>query len=184
MRKNSSKSVRPLDQSDILEAIAEVAQMARRNGVSIALIGGCALHLYGSDRFTADVDFVADALLGDLPRGAALSFGGEQTQTRAGVPIDLIIRDDRWAPLYEAALETAKRIPGSKALVVRPEHLLAMKMQARRPKDEADIDFLLGTKGVINHNKARKVVGEFLGGYAEEELDSLVAEYEWKRNRR
>lgn len=171
-----------LSQQEIREAIEEISGMAKAAQVTIALIGGCALQLYGSTRFTADIDFAADNLLDDLPRGTALSFGGEQTQASNGVTVDLIIRDDRWAPLYEAAIETAKRVPGTKAPVARPEYLLAMKMQARRPKDEADIDFLLRS-GVVNMKRAKKIVEEYLGGYAEEELEALADEIAWKESR-
>lgn len=184
MKRNSgSKRVQHLSSAQLDEAVAEVALAAKAEGVQIALIGGVALHFYGSDRLTTDIDFAASDLIDDLPRGPELSFGGEQTQTSNGIPVDLIIRSDRWAPLYEAAIETAKRVPGSKALVARPEYILAMKMQARRPKDEFDLAFLL-SNSVINVKSARKVVEEYLGNYAEEELDSLIEEFEWKRSRR
>ncbi len=171
-----------LSQQEIRDAIEEIVKIAKSERVAIALIGGCALQLYGSTRFTADIDFASDNLIDDLPRGTALSFGGEQTHASNGVTVDLIIRDDRWAPLYEAAIETAKRVPGTKAPVARPEYLLAMKMQARRPKDEADIDFLLRS-GVVNLKRAKKIVEEYLGGYAEEELEALADEIAWKESR-
>lgn len=184
MKRNSGpKRVQHLSSAQLEEAIAEVAQAAKAEGVQLALIGGVALHFYGSDRLTTDIDFAASDLIAELPRGPGLSFGGEQTQTSNGIPIDLVIRSDRWAPLYEAAIETAKRVSGSKAPVARPEYILAMKMQARRDKDEFDLAFLLGS-AVINVKRARKIVEEYLGGYAEEEFDSLVEEFEWKRSRR
>lgn len=62
-------------------AIAEVAARAREEGVRVALAGGNAMQLYGSDRFTADVDFVAAEIIMALPCEGTLSFGG--TKSRA-----------------------------------------------------------------------------------------------------
>lgn len=178
----SSKGRRYLSQSDLDGAIAEVAEKAASEQVHIALIGGAALQLYGSDRLTADVDFAADGFIKSLPHGKRLAFGGEQTKSSAGVPIDLVVRDDRWAALYAASIETAQWMNAVQAMVARPEYLLAMKMQARRDKDEFDVAFLL-SGDVVNLRKARQVVATYLGEYAAEELSALVKEFEWKRSR-
>lgn len=178
----SSKGRRYLSQPDIDGAIAEVAEKAASEQIHIALIGGAALQLYGSDRLTADVDFAADGFIKSLRHGKRLAFGGEQTRSSAGVPIDLVVRDDRWATLYAASIETAQWMNAVQAMVARPEYLLAMKMQARRDKDEFDVAFLL-SGDVVNLRKARQVVAKYLGEYAAEELNALVKEFEWKRSR-
>lgn len=177
MKKNSPhRRIKFLSPAQLDEAIAEVSAAAKAEDVHVALIGGCALQLYGSDRLTADLDFVADNLLGALPPGKELSFGGEQTRTSTGVPVDLIIREDRWAALYEATLETAQRIKGVKSLVARPEYLLAMKLAAARDKDFLDVKFLLAA-GVIHPAKAQAIAEEFLGGIGAQDVESMLLEY-------
>lgn len=176
MRKNSGpKRAKFLSPELLDEAIAEVVQAARAMRAHVALVGGCAMQLYGSDRLTGDVDFISDSLLSALPRGKALSFGGEQTRASNGVEVDLILRDDRWADLYDAALGTARRIPGSRALVVRPEYLLAMKISAGRDKDLLDADFLLGS-GEINPKKTLRVAEEFLGSLGAQDVEAMLLE--------
>lgn len=166
----------------LVEAVGEVAALARREGVRIALIGGFALQLHGSDRLTGDIDIAADARLRALPRGKALSFGGEATQAPNGVPVDWVLRDDDFAPLYDEAVARAVRVRGVPALVARPEHLVAMKMVAGRTRDTADLEFLLGA-GVADPSKARTVVKKHLGPYAARELDRLAEEIAWKTSR-
>lgn len=48
-----------LDASQITGAITEAAALARKQHVRVALAGGCAMQIYGSDRLTADVDLIA-----------------------------------------------------------------------------------------------------------------------------
>jgi len=47
--------------------VAQVAEIAEREGIRIALCGGLAMQSYGSPRLTRDVDLVADARLSSLP---------------------------------------------------------------------------------------------------------------------
>ena len=139
------------------------------------------MHSYGSDRNTSDVD-VASAVELPLKRGRSLSFGGFSTTTVSGVPIDLVIRDDKYERLYLDAIDTAVKRPRMPLPVARPEEIIAMKMVAAREKDQNDIDFLLGT-GAVDHDRARRIVGEYLGVYAADEYDRLVEVAEWLRER-
>jgi hypothetical protein len=66
--------------------------------------------------------------------------------------------------------------------VVRPEHLVAMKMVAGRARDTADLEFLIGS-GTADPVKSRKVVKKFLGLFAAKEFDRLVDEIAWKKSR-
>jgi hypothetical protein len=186
----SGKPRRVLDAVTLQKATNEVAALAREHGTRVALVGGFALYLYGSDRLTGDVDVVASRWVEGLPHGSPLSFGGESTETASGVPIDVIVRSDEYVDLYEEALETAS-IPGDlprletdpdvvpTIVVVRPEYIVAMKMAAYRPKDRADLDFMI-RNDTADWKKAHDVVRRFLGRFAARELDALVAETKWR----
>lgn len=160
-----------LDPKKIDAAITEIAKLAAEHGQRVALAGGCALQLYGSDRFTADVDVVASGPI-TAKQGKALTFGGYRTRAKS-VTVDVILRADVYEALYDVALRSAHRIAGSAVPVVRLEHLGAMKMAAGRAKDVQDLYFIL-TDTDVNYVLLRKIVGKHLGPYAAEELDSLL----------
>jgi hypothetical protein len=64
--------------------LIEIQGLSTQEQISCLLVGGVALQYYGSDRFTADIDFVApEALLGLTPE-TSLSFGGTSRTRRAG----------------------------------------------------------------------------------------------------
>ena len=171
-----------LDPASIDEAIAEVAALAERSGVRVALIGGVAMGLLGSDRMTSDVDFVCSALPDHVQIRRALSFGGVAASTSKGHPVDLVVRNDVYAALYEEALESASNEPGLPVKVVRPEYLAAMKMAAGRDKDEADLKTLIRS-GKVTFEGMAAVVQRHLGVYAVRELESLIAEVAWLASR-
>jgi hypothetical protein len=163
-------------------AVAEVGDLAASAGARILLVGGVALNHYGSDRFTADVDFVADQPIAALPAESPLSFGGYQSHTSQGVAVDLILRDDDFTAIYEEALLHPRRLAGVPVPVVSPEYLVLMKMVARRPKDELDLETLLGL-GVVDIDKTRRMVRRLLGAYAVADLDSAVQMAAWRREK-
>ncbi len=180
---SSSSSNRFLDPAALRDAALRIAAIAERQRIPVLLIGGYAMQLYGSDRLTADVDFAASSMLRGLPAGEALSFGGKQTVAPNAVPLDLVIRDDDFAPLYDAAIRKPRRdrsLPG--VPIVRAEYLAAMKMVAGRPKDEADLDSLV-LSGNLDIPAARKVIARFLGPYAAQEFDRIVEVAEWQRSK-
>lgn len=156
------------------EAVVEIAVLAREQGLAVALVGGYALQHYGSPRLTGDVDFCIEGNLTGLRRVAALTFGGKQVTASNGVTVDLIERDDDYAELYADALSKAKRMHGAKAPVVSIDHILAMKLQAQRPKDIADLAFIISS-GQLNIKRARRIVRDFVGGeYAVRDLDDMI----------
>lgn len=112
---------------------------AAASGISAAVCGGLAMQLYGSDRNTKDIDFIAAAPLARSTKGK-LSFGGDIYED-GGVPVDWIVRVDDQRGLYEAALESRVRVHG--LYTVTPNYLALIKLLARRPKDESDLIFLL-----------------------------------------
>lgn len=174
-----------LDPAKLEEAALQVAALAAGSGIRVALLGGMAMQIYGSDRLTGDIDFVADAVLADLPKGKPLSFGGEQTRTRSGVPVDLIVRDDEFQRLYEDALSSAPKLRGPGPLagirIVSPEYLAAMKMLAGRRRDHDDLEFLILHK--LDTVKARKIIAKHLGPFAAREFDANVLETRWAAKR-
>jgi hypothetical protein len=165
-----------LDPQRATDAIDEVLAAAREDGVRVALCGGLALQLYGSDRLTADVDMIGDR----LPEGdwAPLSFGGGAAEASNGVPVDVIVREDEFAPLYEAALDAAVEIDGIP--VVSMEHLAVMKLVAHRAKDMQDFHWLVTHPG-FDTQRAEALVREHLGPYVVGEFHSEVRTAKWEQ---
>lgn len=167
--------------TQLMDAVANLHFFACDAGVSIALVGGLAMNLYGSDRLTADVDIIAERRIPALIRRKPLAFGGH-TSVINDVPTDVIIRVDDYAALYEEALVQAMPRADCPIRVVTPEFLLAMKLASGRAKDEQDIAYLL-TSRVVDVPKARAVIRTYLGAYAAHDFDSVVSEVEWKQTR-
>lgn len=171
-----------LSPSQIDEGVSEVAEIARSSGARILLVGGVAMYQYGSDRFTADLDFASDRPIGDLPQESPLTFGGYQTHTPGGVPLDVIIRDDDYAAVFSEALDYARRFEGVPVPVVSAEYLAVMKMVARRPKDAIDLEWLLSS-GAVDIDKARRMVKRLLGSYAVDDFNATADIAEWRKTR-
>jgi hypothetical protein len=121
-------------------AVAEVVtKIADKESVEWAIAGGLAMHLYGFDRSTNDVGFLADKRL-PLNITRRLGFGGERYEIKIGkrvVPVDWIIRADKYKDFYRQALKDATEIKGWKILT--PEWLVILKYIAGRAKDRLDL---------------------------------------------
>jgi len=165
------------------EAAEQVASLAKNQAVLAALLGDYAMQLYGSDRLTGDLAFASESWILGLKRGKELTFGGAQTTADNGVPVDIILRDDDDEALYTEAVNLATRIPESGIRLVRPEHLAAIKMAARRPKDDLDLDFLILEPGLLDVTKTKQIVRRFLGSYALQEFQARVDEALWRASR-
>jgi len=135
-----------------------------------------------SDRLTKNIDFAANRLLDGLAAQSSLNFGGIKATTASGVPVDLVVRDDKYRALYEAAVEHATRVEGVPVSVVSGEYLIAMMMVAGRPKDDADLELLIA-EGGVDLERAKAVVSEHLGPYALDELERYNDEVAWRRSR-
>jgi len=180
----SDKKTRFLDATEIERVIAEVRALAKESGIRVALVGGSAMQLLGSDRLTKDIDVIASKA---LPSGWApldeLAFGGLQAVTPTGVPVDWIVRDDDYTDLYGEAIDVGASHDASLGiLVVKPEYLVAMKMVAGRPKDQEDIFFLL-TGDIVDRKAARWMIRRVLGAYAADEFDRYCDEADWRATR-
>ena len=162
-----------LDASQITEAIAEAAALARKQHVRIALAGGCAMQIYGSDRLTADVDLLAN-VYPEVARKGILSFGGIKTVAKNGAPVDYIVRDDAEADLYDAALGAARAVSGVPVPVVTVPYLGAIKLASGRGKDVQDLEYLL-REHPASFKAMRAVVAKYIGDYAADDLDGHQA---------
>lgn len=180
-RRREPQKRRFLTAEQIDRATCLMAEKWRRSG-RLALVGGAAMQFYGSDRFTKDVDFIADDTAPadrDMTFVSALSFGGKR-YVDLDVPIDVIVRADESASLYAEALDNAEETEEG-FLIVSPEYLAAMKFDAMRAKDEADLMWLLGRHGLVNPRKAEDIVRRHLGGQrAGREFRQLVNEAQWR----
>lgn len=198
------RKTRFLDADAIDRGLAEMCQAFQPCG-RIALVGGAALQLYGSERLTVDIDLITDSTeveileTPEIKVTGKLAFGGVQGVTASGVPVDLIVRDDDYRDLYEYALEIAKPMEGVPIPVVPAECIVAMKLVADRPlhqgvpgsirsilrrtKDLADLEFLILDSG-LDYTKARAIVRQYPGRYAADELDRYRDSITWERSRR
>lgn len=90
--------------------------------------------------------------------------------------IDFIDRRHGPQALFEEAVDEAKRLgftvdaDGLDVLIVPLEYLVALKMVAARPRDEADLDFLLRSSD-LDYRAAREIVVRHLGETVARYLD-------------
>jgi len=173
-----------------VEAAKAVANIAAENDIEIALAGGIAMHIYGFTRATTDVDMVARSVL-PLPKERELDFGGEGYEIKIGdgnVPVDVIVREDRLAKIYKAALDQAKMTDfGVK--IISPEWLVVMKHFSARAKDNLDLTWLLQEEGLVDRDLIEKnlveAIGEDAAYYVAADLESdyIYADFLKERER-
>ena len=186
---SGSKALAPFLLAEVATILGDIASKQR---TPVALVGGFALQYFGSPRLTGDVDVIAARPLHDLEPTQSLNFGGQKTTivapgnrsvgTNVSVPVDVIVRDDEFASLYAAALDHVLD-KGAPLPIVEPEYIAAMKLVARRPKDEEDLAFLV-TSNVIDLDKAERVIRKHLGGaFAAREFRAAVEEAVWRASR-
>jgi len=152
-----------LDDKSAMETIETVAKLAEENDIDWALAGGLAVILYGSDRLTKDVDFIASKKL-PLESKGSLVQGGERYSVKTSnkeVTVDWITRDDEARKFYERALKDAVMI--RETPVLSPEWLVILKYIAGRFKDQEDGVFLLKQKDLVDRNKVKQMIIE-IGG--------------------
>jgi len=153
-----------IDTDTGVEAVLSVAELAKSKRIDWALVGGIAMHFYGSPRLTKDVDVIASAVL-PMSAEKRLAFGGARYRIRIGkkkVPLDWIVRDDTVELFYKKALAESYRLP-SGLPIVTPEWLIILKYIAGRFRDEQDAVFLLKKKGLANRRLIRRKVTETIG---------------------
>ncbi|MCC6328812.1 MAG: hypothetical protein IT174_09880 [Acidobacteria bacterium] len=163
-----------------IKAAEIVAQIADANDIPTALAGGIAMHIYGFTRATTDVEMLARSVL-PLEATRRIDFGGEGYDVKVddrNVPVDVIVRDDKLAKIYQAALAQAKTTDvGLK--IVSPEWLVVMKHFSPRAKDRIDLTWLLQEEGLVDRKQIEsnltKAIGEDAAFYVVADLDSDYA---------
>jgi len=171
-----------LNSSDVEATLNEIFELSSRTNIEVALAGGVAMELFGSDRLTKDVDFVCAAILPYIKVTKQLAIGGVSGLTAQGYPVDLIIRDDEYFELYQEALAHSIALPDQPLKVIAPEYLAAMKMVAGRDKDELDLKTLIRLEA-IDLAQTEDIIRRHLGRYAVKEFKSLVSEVAWLKSK-
>ncbi len=164
-RNLQSSSNQMIDTETGLEALHKISETAKQQSVKWALVGGVAMHLYGSPRLTKDVDVIASAIL-DLESERNLGFGGKRYQISVGkkdVPVDWIVRNDTARKFYEQALKQAHRLSND-VPIITPEWLIILKFIAGRFKDQQDAVFLLKQKNLVDRKIIKRHIIETAGG--------------------
>jgi hypothetical protein len=129
-----------------------------RAGVEYALVGGLALAVWGAPRATKDIDLLVrpEALAQAMSAVATLHFvlaAGpmhfrdgmdlqrvSKVESGAHMTIDFILVNASLEPIWESRQKV--ETDGGALWVVSREALIAMKAQAARPQDIADIERL------------------------------------------
>lgn len=150
---------------DFGRELDEIGAFFAQAGASFAVIGGVALAAYGHPRLTLDLDLVTDTVSQDAVVAFMTARGFETLHRSSGYSNHR--HEDRRRGRVDFMYvhgETAARVfagvrrlpgPGGRLIAVpRPEHLIAMKVQAmrdapeRRWQDMADIGYLITLEGV------------------------------------
>jgi hypothetical protein len=157
---------------DFVHELDVVCGFLAEGGFRVAVIGGVALTAYGHPRLTLDLDVVTEAAAQDtlvafmesqgfvtLHRSPGYSNHRHPDPNRGRVDF-MYVR----GPTADKLFESAKELPGPRGraiLVPKPEHLIAMKVQAikdapeRTWQDLVDVAFLFRVDGV-NRDEVRE----------------------------
>ena len=149
---------------DGLAALAQLARRARKAQVRYALCGGLAMHLYGFNRATTDVDVLASGVL-DLAAKHTLSFGGDSYLVKVkgrGITVDWIVRNDFFRQYYERALAEAVD-SGVGHPILSPEWLVILKYMAGRAKDQLDLLWLLRQPDLVDRELVKQHLQSAMG---------------------
>jgi hypothetical protein len=147
------------------EVLRTFAEYFEREGIRYAIAGGLAIHAWGRSRTTYDIDFAVDGTererviafaeaIGYRTRHVSEGYSNHDHTEEVFGSVDLIYLYGRTAELVFGD-SSARLIAGEvHAPVPKPEHLIAMKVQAIKnaPKrvsiDVPDIEFLLRLPGI------------------------------------
>lgn len=151
-----------MDFGTVLET---VSRFLEEKDSPYAVIGGIAIASYGLLRTTRDLDFVVDGSIQD-PLIEFMESRGYRTLYRSSGYSNHSHAETRWGDVDFVYIrgETSQKVfaarrwepgPGDRQIPVpKPEHLIAMKLQAlkndpeRELQDMADIRYLLTLRGV------------------------------------
>jgi hypothetical protein len=166
-----------IDPEQINRLIDLVLKASEKYGLTTALVGGVAMQVYGSSRLTKDLDIISSGPIPDpspLRRTVPLGFGGDSYLAPDGSRLDVIVRNDDYAGLYEEALRNAASTPEG-VPIVTPEYLAAMKLAAGAPKHVLDLKWLIQQPGLLDLPKTENLIYRLMGGkYAQESFRRVV----------
>lgn len=136
-----------LDRESLLELLGALADRLKARSVraSVYVIGGAAISLvFDARRATRDIDAVVleghGPLMEEVQRlGRERGLPGSWLNEQAAMYVSRR-RDDHKAVVFDH--------PNLVVAAASPEHLLAMKVQAARASDAADVRLLLGVLGI------------------------------------
>lgn len=167
--------------ADLEPTIIEAIALLEAADVGYALIGGLAVGARASPRFTADVDFAvaceedeAEQVVFAFQRAGFL-VASVLEDRRTGVLATVRLKAHRSALLVdllfsfvgiEQEIVSAATVVPVSAQVRAPTatvgHLIAMKVQARRPKDFADLDALLEVSDAASRRVATAALAKMV----------------------
>ncbi|MCY4075980.1 MAG: DUF6036 family nucleotidyltransferase [Acidobacteria bacterium] len=161
-----------LDRNTLVELLEEVDRelQFRRARAQIYVIGGAAMSLaYARERTTADID-------ARVEKGhSALLEAVRTVARRRGLP-DSWLNEQATTAIPRTMDGNPRTLYASEHLTVTgasPRHLLAMKLQAGRTKDEQDIAVLVAELGLASPAEAMAVHDEL---FPDEPLDRAKRE--------
>lgn len=178
IKSNSSKETIPTDIG--IKAGLLLAEIAEKEAIDWAFAGGIAMHIYGFDRATTDVDIVSNQAL-NIDSTETLSFGGESYRVEVGeksVTVDWIVRNDEFSKFYFPALEKAVKIE-SGIRIIAPDWLVILKHLAGRPKDQLDLIWLLQQDALVDREKVIENIKSVLGEFAIYLLNDIQSEFDY-----
>jgi hypothetical protein len=160
---------------DFARVLDTMGVFFEREGARFAVIGAFGLHAYGISRATLDLDLVTEAAAQPATVAFLESLGYETLHRSAGYSnhvhampalgrVDLMYIDAETSRILFGGCRMLALPSGRPVPVPRPEHLVAMKVQAikhnprRTHRDLADIQDLLELPGID--------VGEIRGYFA------------------
>ena len=147
-----------------LKAVEKLKEIADREDIKFAIIGGLAMHLYGFDRATKDIDFIAERRL-SLEVKRYLTFGGERYEIEVEgekIDVDWIMRRDQYKEFYKLAFAESEELSFG-FRIITPEWLVILKYIAGRPKDEIDLLWLLQQPDLVKRRLVRKKIMQVVG---------------------
>jgi len=171
---------------DFGRVFATVAAFLDGEGFPVAVVGAFGLHAFGITRATQDLDFVTDAAARPKVLAFLESLGYETLHASEGYSnhlhgdpalgrVDFVyVSGNTRQQLFHGSRERLT-LGGRAALVPRPEHLIAMKVQAikndptRSFQDLADIRSLL----LLPEVDQTEVEGHFVRAGLKDKLDEL-----------
>ncbi len=183
-------------ESKFAKALATLEDLARKEGIAIAIVGGLAAIHYGYERFTKDIDIVVQSAHLDILARVAPQYGikviwkdpeGWHKLQCEGVPIDVVPEGRK--PRKDAPAT----IPGPRQLGVREGAGYAAiggwvetKLGSYRVQDQADVVQVLKGATAATVRKIRKHLGATHAVYVrrfEGLLEAAEEEREQERER-